>query len=96
MSNPEYIRRNIFVGNRTMVNPLFGWFTYNEFPAHTARPPLKDTEYTLSENEISLYRIILNMVLPGLILKRKYTTASHAKKKIIYMNYEPKQTCTNY
>ena len=68
MSNLEYTRRNIPVGNSKMVNPLFGWLTYNEFPADTARPPLKDTEYTLSENGISLYRIILNMVLPGLIL----------------------------
>ena len=68
MSNLEYNRDNVKVGNSRMIHPLFGWLAQNEFPVDTSRPPLKDTKYALTESGFSLFRIIFNIVLPVLVL----------------------------
>ena len=68
MSNMEYFRRNVKVVNSKMVNPLFSWLAYGEYPGDIERPPLKDTQFTLSEKGLSSFQAIFIIVLPALIL----------------------------
>lgn len=53
--------------NRDFGLPLFGWFTYGQFPIDTSRPDSKDNRLHLSLWGMKLMKIVFLGVLPGLL-----------------------------
>jgi ABC-2 type transport system permease protein len=54
--------------NREFATPLFGWFTYGQFPIDTSRPDADDNSINLTYKQFSFLKIVLMGVLPGLLV----------------------------
>jgi ABC-2 type transport system permease protein len=54
--------------NREFDTPLFGWFTYGQFPINTARPDSKDNRINLTYAGFTNLKIAFLGILPGLLL----------------------------
>jgi ABC-2 type transport system permease protein len=68
LSNAELGRGNLQTCNFDFSTAIFGWFTYGQFPIDTSRPPSGDTRIALTDKGLSLVKIFLLGVLPGLLL----------------------------
>ena len=54
--------------NRDLDVPLFGWFTYGQFPINTERPDSFDNRINLSYKTFSPLKIMLLGILPGILV----------------------------
>lgn len=54
--------------NRDLDVPLFGWFTYGQFPINTERPDSFDNRINLSYKTFSPLKITLLGILPGILV----------------------------
>jgi ABC-2 type transport system permease protein len=68
LSNAELGRGNPRTANFDFSTALFSWFSDGEFPIETSRPESKDTRLSLSNAGMSMLRILLLGVLPGIVL----------------------------
>ena len=68
LDNAELARNNLRTSNFEFSTAIFGWFTYGEFPTDTSRPPGEDTRIKLTDGGMSMLKIFLLGVLPGLVL----------------------------
>ena len=68
MNNQELQRRHMNTANQDFVHGLFKWFSYGQFPIDTHRPIPQDNRLVVSPKELSLWNIIFEGALPGMIL----------------------------
>ncbi|NOW94994.1 Gldg family protein [Mucilaginibacter sp. SG564] len=54
--------------NRDFATPLFGWFTYGQFPTDTSHPFSKDNRVNLTDSGIVVLKVILLGILPGSLI----------------------------
>jgi len=55
------------VANFQFDTPIFGWFTYGQFPINTSRPSPKDNHENLTAKGLAGLKVLFQGVLPGLL-----------------------------
>jgi ABC-2 type transport system permease protein len=68
LSNAELSRNNPRTCNFDFSTALFSWFSYGEFPIDTSRPKSKDNSLNLTSAGMTLLRVLLLGIFPGLVL----------------------------
>ena len=68
LSNAERARFNIKTCNFDFSTGIFSWFANGEFPIDSSRPPSEDTRLNLTDSGLTLLKVLLMGVLPGLLL----------------------------
>ena len=68
LSNSELNRYSPRTSNFDFSTAIFSWFSYNEFPIDSYRPPSKDRRLELTDNGLTFLKILLLGILPGLLL----------------------------
>nr|WP_121270293.1 Gldg family protein [Pedobacter schmidteae] len=64
-SNTELSRNNMQTMNSVFAMSIFRWFSYEEFPIDTSRPPSRDNTVTLTKTSIKSLQILFYGVIPG-------------------------------
>lgn len=81
MSNTELGRYNVTTKNSEFAVNLFKWFSNNEFPIDTTRPPSTDNHIIISREKISWLKIFFLGVLPvSLALAGAYSLIRRKRK----------------
>lgn len=68
LSNTELARFNIKTCNFDFSTGIFSWFANGEFPIDSSRPPSKDKRVDLTDGGLTLLKVLLMGILPGLLL----------------------------
>ncbi|MBS1664618.1 MAG: Gldg family protein [Bacteroidetes bacterium] len=68
LSNAELARFNIRTCNFDFSTGIFSWFAHGEFPIETTRPPSQDKRLTITDSGLSMLKVFLLGVLPGILL----------------------------
>jgi len=68
LSNAELARFNLQTCNFDFSTGIFSWFTNGEFPIDSSRPPAKDNHLDLTDSGLTLLKVLLMGILPGLLL----------------------------
>ena len=68
LSNAELARFNIKTCNFDFSTAIFSWFANGEFPIDTSRPEAKDKRLDLTDAGLTVLKVLLMGILPGLLL----------------------------
>lgn len=67
LSNAELARFNIKTCNFDFSTGLFSWFAHGEFPIETSRPPSKDTRLSITDGGLTMLKVMLMGIFPGVL-----------------------------
>ena len=68
LSSAELARVNLQTCNFDFSTAIFSWFANGEFPIDSSRPPAKDKRLDLTDSGLTLLKILLMGIFPGLLL----------------------------
>ena len=68
LSSAELTRVNLQTCNFDFSTAIFSWFANGEFPIDSSRPPAKDKRLDLTDSGLTLLKILLMGIFPGLLL----------------------------